>query len=131
MDDRARDSDEDDDEEDINGSSVQVSNVTSMPGSSAKNRLAAAIDDIVGKYQEKPRHSSRGRLPYKAAWSPGTVEKRMYLLLVHSTPISNPVSCHSLRYRNCYPIYRRTPSKQRVFCYCIDLGARPTLRGLG
>ncbi|KAG1889783.1 uncharacterized protein F5891DRAFT_1198371 [Suillus fuscotomentosus] len=75
IDDQARNSDEDDAEEDINGSSVQVSNIMSMPGSSAKNRLAAAIDDIVGKYQEKPRYSSRGHLPYKAAWSPSTVEK--------------------------------------------------------
>ncbi|KAG2135055.1 hypothetical protein BD769DRAFT_1665010 [Suillus cothurnatus] len=85
IDDQAREPNEDDDgeAEDRNGSSMKAPNVMSMPGPSAKNRLAAVIDDIIGRYQEEPGNSSRGRLPYKAAWSPGTIENRMYLLLVH------------------------------------------------
>ncbi|KAG1729540.1 hypothetical protein EDD22DRAFT_853119 [Suillus occidentalis] len=87
IDDQARESDEDFDgeAEGRNDSSVQAPNITALPGPSAKNRLAAAIDDIVGRYQEKPGDSSRGDLPYKAVWSPSTIKNWMYLLLVHRT----------------------------------------------
>ncbi|KAG1843865.1 hypothetical protein C8R48DRAFT_780521 [Suillus tomentosus] len=86
IDDQARESnDEDNEVEDRNGPSVKTSDVASLPGSSAKSRLATAIDDIVGRYQKKPSDFSRGRLPHKAAWFPSTIENRMYLLLVHRT----------------------------------------------
>ncbi|KAG2154490.1 uncharacterized protein EDB93DRAFT_1102259 [Suillus bovinus] len=85
IDDQARESDDEDDEvEDRNGPSMKMSDVVSLPGSSAKNRLTTAIDDIVGRYQKKPSDFSRGRLPYKVAWFPTTIENRMYLLLVHT-----------------------------------------------
>ncbi|KAG2094639.1 uncharacterized protein F5147DRAFT_657116 [Suillus discolor] len=93
IDDQARDSDEDDDEEDIHGSPVQASNVTSILGLSAKNRLAAAINDIVGKYQERLRHSSRGCLT-KLPGPPAQLKKgcisfqfivHLFLILYHVT----------------------------------------------
>lgn len=83
--------DDDDDDEGVgvegvvgDRSSVQSHSITHLPGPSAKHTLAAAIDDIFEKYETTSKRSSERRLPYRAAWSPGIIINRMYLLIVHS-----------------------------------------------
>ncbi|KAG1717580.1 hypothetical protein EDD22DRAFT_964626 [Suillus occidentalis] len=78
---------DDDDYEGVVGdrSSVQSHSITHLPGPSAKYTLAAAIDDIFEKYETTSKRSSERRLPYRAAWSPGIIFNRMYLLIVHRT----------------------------------------------
>ncbi|KAG2063715.1 hypothetical protein BDR04DRAFT_1163363 [Suillus decipiens] len=77
----------DDDDEGVVGDrlSVQSHSITHLPGPSAKHTLAAVIDDIFKKYEMTSKRSSEQHLPYRAAWSPGIVINRMYLLIVHRT----------------------------------------------
>ncbi|KAG1895080.1 uncharacterized protein F5891DRAFT_984535 [Suillus fuscotomentosus] len=92
IDDEAGESEDEEDEEgeegegDVgDGPSVRSHNITSVPGPLAKLKLAVAIDSIFDKYDQAPQSSSERCLPYRAAWSPGTIESRMYLLIVHRT----------------------------------------------
>ncbi|KAG1899890.1 uncharacterized protein F5891DRAFT_980831 [Suillus fuscotomentosus] len=59
-------------------------NVTCLLGPAAKHTLAAAINDIMDKYTLNASSLSNGRLRQTAAWSPETIQSRMYLLLVYS-----------------------------------------------
>ncbi|KAG1740430.1 uncharacterized protein EDB91DRAFT_1248311 [Suillus paluster] len=82
-DDDEKEKEEEEEEEEENpqsegddGPSAQSSNVTSLLGpSSAKDRLAIAIDHIFDRYAENASH--------RAASSYGAVQSRMYLLHVH------------------------------------------------
>ncbi|KAG1899231.1 uncharacterized protein F5891DRAFT_1190035 [Suillus fuscotomentosus] len=56
---------------------------TSFSGPSAKQTFFSAIDNIFDKV--KTSKLSDIRVPYRAAWSPGTIQNRMYLLHVHRT----------------------------------------------
>ncbi|KAG2085882.1 uncharacterized protein F5147DRAFT_781841 [Suillus discolor] len=80
------DEDEDDEGEGEvrDGSSVQSHSITYLLGPSAKHTLAAAIDSIFNKDENTPA---------KAAWSPGTIENRMYLLVVHRTATHYITGC--------------------------------------
>ena len=71
---------------------VQFSQVTSLPGPSAKDKLAANIDGIFQRYQERPISSSQSLHASGATSSPlpGTLlqsltsERRLYRLRVQS-----------------------------------------------
>ncbi|KAG1891580.1 uncharacterized protein F5891DRAFT_986769 [Suillus fuscotomentosus] len=65
-------------------SSARSPKVTSIPGPSAKDTLSKKIDEIYNN-ATKVSSSSRSRISYRAAWSPATLESRMYLLHVHRT----------------------------------------------
>ncbi|KAG1793341.1 uncharacterized protein HD556DRAFT_1443775 [Suillus plorans] len=72
------------DTQDQVGSSAQSLKVTSIPGPSAKDTLSKKIDEIYNN-ATKVSSSSRSRISHRAAWSPATLESRMYLLHVHRT----------------------------------------------
>ncbi|KAG1858316.1 hypothetical protein C8R48DRAFT_775264 [Suillus tomentosus] len=74
----------DTEEEGDSGPSTRPPNVTCLPGPAAKHTLAAAINDIMDKYTLNASSLSNGRLRQTAAWSPETIQSRMYLLLVYS-----------------------------------------------
>ncbi|KAG1866330.1 hypothetical protein C8R48DRAFT_772429 [Suillus tomentosus] len=76
--DEAGDSEDDEDENEDEGEG-EVGDGSSV--------LVAVIDNIFDKYERTPQSSSASerRAPYKAAWSSGTIESRMYLLVVHRT----------------------------------------------
>ncbi|KAG0691716.1 hypothetical protein DFH29DRAFT_883868 [Suillus ampliporus] len=69
-------------EEDEEGPSVRLPTATHLSGPSAKDRLAAAFDNIYDRIQENPPSSSEGRHARhcKAASFPRAIEGRMYLL---------------------------------------------------
>jgi hypothetical protein len=58
------------------------SKVTVIPGPSAKDMLSKKINEIYNNVT-KVSSSSRSRISYRAAWSPTTLENRMYLLHIH------------------------------------------------
>ncbi|KAG2737355.1 hypothetical protein P692DRAFT_20883658 [Suillus brevipes Sb2] len=72
------------DEEDEEGPSARLPTVTYLSGPSAKDRLAAAFDNIYDRIQESPPSSSEGRHARhsKAVSFPRAIEGRMYLLHV-------------------------------------------------
>jgi len=97
---------QDDDDDDDDGTSVSSPQITQLPGTSAKERLAATIDNLVTRFEENPPKSSQGRqgttnrdtlsssvIP-SASHQFQTAEKRMYLLHVQSTFMVNHIlSC--------------------------------------
>ncbi|KAG1770610.1 hypothetical protein EV702DRAFT_1049328 [Suillus placidus] len=61
--------------------SVRSPLVTSLSGPSAKQTFLSTIDNIFDKVNTSKTLDRR--LHYRAAWSPGTIQSRMYLLCVH------------------------------------------------
>ncbi|KAG1717905.1 hypothetical protein EDB19DRAFT_1921686 [Suillus lakei] len=78
--------DNENDKQDQRGSSARSPKVTVIPGPSAKDTLCRKIDEIYNN-ATKASSSSRSRISYRAAWSPTTLESRMYLLHVHRTAV--------------------------------------------
>ncbi|KAG1845074.1 hypothetical protein C8R48DRAFT_780081 [Suillus tomentosus] len=77
-------SSEDEDDDDDDGSrSLRSPNVTSLPGPSGKQTFFAAVDNIFNHVNTSKSSDRRLQVPYRAAWCPGTIESRMYLLHVH------------------------------------------------
>ncbi|KAG1793632.1 uncharacterized protein HD556DRAFT_1443418 [Suillus plorans] len=54
-----------------------------MPGPSAKHTLSTKIDEIFKSYEARTSKPSGRHIPYRAAWSPDTIDSRMYLLNLH------------------------------------------------
>ncbi|KAG1856567.1 hypothetical protein C8R48DRAFT_775969 [Suillus tomentosus] len=67
------------DGEDWDGPSTQSPIVTSLPGTSAKRRLAATFDDMATRFEQHLPSSSEDNLAYRSP------ESRMYLLHVQRT----------------------------------------------
>ncbi|KAG2742215.1 hypothetical protein P692DRAFT_20879773, partial [Suillus brevipes Sb2] len=82
--DEKEEDEEDEGEEDEEGPSARLLTVTHLSGPSAKDRLAAAFDNIYDRIQESPPSSSEGRHARhsKAVSFPRAIEGRMYLLHV-------------------------------------------------
>ncbi|KAG2112352.1 uncharacterized protein F5147DRAFT_771418 [Suillus discolor] len=78
----------DTEEEDDSGPSTRSPNVTCLLGPAAKHTLATAINDIMDKYTLNMFSLSNRRLRQTAAWSPETIQSRMYLLLIYRTSTS-------------------------------------------
>ncbi|KAG2134235.1 hypothetical protein BD769DRAFT_1385819 [Suillus cothurnatus] len=91
------DDEEERDDDDDDGTSVSSPQITQLPGTSAKERLAATIDNLVTRFEENPPKSSQdrqgttnrdtlssGAIP-SASHQFQTAEKRMYLLRVQRT----------------------------------------------
>lgn len=101
------DDEEERDDDDDDGTSVSSPQITQLPGTSAKERLAATIDNLVTRFEENPPKSSQDRqgttnrdtLSSGAILSAShqfqTAEKRMYLLRVQSTSMVNRVLSRS------------------------------------
>jgi hypothetical protein len=101
------DKEEQDDDDDDDGTSVSSPQIMQLPGTLAKERLAATIDNLVTRFEENPPKSSQGRqgstnrdtlssgvIP-SASHQFQTAKKRMYLLCVQSTFMVNRVLSRS------------------------------------
>ncbi|KAG1739739.1 hypothetical protein EDB19DRAFT_1828733 [Suillus lakei] len=60
--------------------------ITSLPKPSAKQTFLSAVNNIFNKVNTSK--SSDRHLPYRAAWSPGMIQSRMYLLHELQQPLS-------------------------------------------
>ncbi|KAG0703962.1 hypothetical protein DFH29DRAFT_874067 [Suillus ampliporus] len=91
------DDDDEDDDENHDGTSVRSPPIMRLPGTSAKERLAATIADMVTRFEENSSNSLQGcqGVTYKDTSFSGAIlsasrqlqpaEKRMYLLCVQRT----------------------------------------------
>ncbi|KAG1804023.1 hypothetical protein EV424DRAFT_1544818 [Suillus variegatus] len=76
-------SSEDDDSDSDGSCSLWSLNVTSLPGLSGKQTFFAAVNNIFNHVNTSKSSDRHLQVPYRAAWCPGTIESRMYLLHVH------------------------------------------------
>ncbi|KAG1759388.1 hypothetical protein EDD22DRAFT_849256 [Suillus occidentalis] len=58
-------------------------NITRLPGPSGKQNFLAAANNIFDQVNTSKSSHRRLQVPYRAAWCPGVIESRMYLLHVH------------------------------------------------
>ncbi|KAG2067229.1 hypothetical protein BDR04DRAFT_1120628 [Suillus decipiens] len=91
------DEEEEQDDDDDDGTSVSSPQIMQLPGTLAKERLAATINNMVTRFEENPPKSSQGHqgTTYRDTLSSGailsashqfqTAKKRMYLLRVQRT----------------------------------------------
>jgi hypothetical protein len=62
-------------------------NITCLPGPSGKQNFLAAVNNIFDQVNTSKSSHRRLQVPYRAAWCPGVIESRMYLLHVHSMSV--------------------------------------------